>query len=89
VKLRTQETLLGVAELEVLILELVAVDGLATSACQQRLNFESFIVRYEIERTVVVGEVTTLDHEVLDDTVEGRALVSEALLASGQSAEYR
>lgn len=37
----------------------------------------------------MVGEVTTLDHEVLDDTVEGRALVAEALLASGQSAEYR
>lgn len=88
-KLRTQETLLGVAELEVLILELVAVDGLATSACQQRLNSGSFVVRYRIERTVVVGEVTTLNHEVLDDTVEGRALVAEALLASGQSAEYR
>jgi uncharacterized membrane protein YGL010W len=29
----TQETLLGVAKLEVFILELVAVDGLATSAC--------------------------------------------------------
>ena len=40
-------------------------------------------------RTVVVGEVTTLDHEVLDDTVEGRSLIAEALLASSQSAEFR
>ena len=56
------------AELEVLILELVTVDRLATSA-------------------ITAGKVTTLDHEVLDDTVESRALVAEALLASGQSAE--
>lgn len=35
--------------------------------------------------TIVVGKVTTLDHKVLDNTVEGRALVSEALLASGKS----
>lgn len=37
--------------------------------------------------SITLGEVTTLDHEVLDDTVESRALVAEALLASGQSAE--
>lgn len=37
--------------------------------------------------TVTLGEVTALDHEVLDDTVESRALVTEAFLASGQSAE--
>jgi hypothetical protein len=86
--LHTQETLLGVAELEVLILELVAVDGLATSACKQGLIFTSSISKRMV-RTVMVGEVTTLDHEVLDDTVEGRALVAEALLASGQSAKYR
>lgn len=51
-QLHTQKTGLGVAELEVLILKLVAVDGLSTSA-------------------IVVGEVTTLDHEVLNHTVEG------------------
>ncbi len=38
-------------QLEVLILKLVAIDGLATSA-------------------VVVGEVTTLAHELGDDAVE-------------------
>jgi hypothetical protein len=65
---RTEETLLAVLQLEVLIGELVAVDGLATSA-------------------VALGEITTLDHEVLDDTVEGRALVAKALLASSKSSE--
>jgi hypothetical protein len=30
---------------------------------------------------------TTLDHELLDDAVESRALISVALLSSGQSAE--
>ena len=55
-------------QLEVLIGELVAVDGLATS-------------------TVTLGEVTTLDHKVLDDTVEGGALVTKALLTSSKSSE--
>ena len=36
---------------------------------------------------VTLGEVTTLDHKVLDDTVERRALVTETLLASSQSTE--
>lgn len=53
-------------ELEVLVGELLAVDGLSTSS-------------------VSVGEVSTLDHELLDDTMEGGALVSEALLARSQS----
>jgi hypothetical protein len=34
--------------------------------------------------SVTVGEVTALNHELLDDTVEGRALVSIAVLASRQ-----
>lgn len=63
-----ENALLGVLELEVLVGELLSVDGLSTSS-------------------IAVGEVTTLDHEVLDDTVEGRALISEALLAGSQSAE--
>jgi hypothetical protein len=60
-----EEALLGVLELEVLIRELLAVNGLATSS-------------------VTVGEITTLDHELLDDTVEGGALVSVAILAGRQ-----
>jgi hypothetical protein len=36
---------------------------------------------------VATGEVTTLEHEVRDDTVELRARVAEALLASAESTE--
>lgn len=53
---------------EVLVGELLAIDGLAPGA-------------------VVVGEITTLTHEVGNHTVEGGALVAEALLAGAQSAE--
>ena len=53
---------------EVLVRELVAVDGLATSS-------------------VVVGEVTTLAHEVGDDPVEGGALEAETLLSGAEGAE--
>jgi len=37
--------------------------------------------------SIMVGEVTALAHEVRDDTVEGRALEAEALLAGAQGAE--
>lgn len=40
-----------------------------------------------IWRTVTPGEITSLDHEVLDHTVEGRVLVTEALLAGSEGAE--
>ena len=36
---------------------------------------------------VAAGEVTTLEHELRDDAVEGRVGVAEALLASAESAE--
>lgn len=36
---------------------------------------------------VATGEVTTLEHELRDDAVEGRAGVAEALLAGAESAE--
>lgn len=82
-QLHTQKTLLGVAQLKVLILELVAVDRLATGACTQLLpgQLSAGLSR----QTVTVGEVTTLDHKVLDDAVESRALVAEALLTGSQS----
>jgi hypothetical protein len=63
-----QQTRAGVLDLEVLIGELLAVDGLATSA-------------------VATGEVTTLEHELGDDTVELRALVAEARSTSAQLLE--
>jgi hypothetical protein len=37
--------------------------------------------------TVTAGEVTTLEHEVGDDSVERRALVAKALLAGAESTE--
>lgn len=37
--------------------------------------------------TVTLGEVTALDHEVFDDTVESGALITKALLASSKSSE--
>jgi hypothetical protein len=39
------------------------------------------------ETYVTTGEVTTLEHEVGDDSVERRALVAETLLASAESTE--
>ena len=69
---------------EVLIGELLAVDGTTTSAL-----YEPFISihvklgqpRLQKERItyVATGEVTTLEHEIGDDTVEGGALVTLAL----------
>lgn len=55
-------------QLEVLILKLVAINGLSTSA-------------------IVVGEITTLAHELGNDTVESGALVAETAFASAQSTE--
>jgi len=53
---------------EVLIGELLTIDGFATSS-------------------VSAGEVTSLEHELGDDTVEGRVGVAETLLTSAQSSE--
>ena len=39
------------------------------------------------ETYVTAGEITTLKHELGDDSVEGRTLVAEALLASAERAE--
>jgi hypothetical protein len=38
-------------------------------------------------RAVVIGEVTALAHEVGNDTVERRSLITESLLASAQGTE--
>jgi len=60
-----EETGLGVSELEVLILKLLAVDGFAAGA-------------------VATGEVTALEHEVRDDTMELGSRVSEAHLTCAE-----
>lgn len=36
---------------------------------------------------IATSEVTALEHEVRDDTVEGRSLVAEALFAGAESTE--
>lgn len=36
---------------------------------------------------IASGEVSSLNHELLDDAVEGRALVAEALLAGSKGTE--
>ena len=81
-------------ELEVLIGELLAVDCSVTyqtskSSRELSSNWNPIkrILTGLATGTITLGEVTALDHELLDNTVEGRALITEALLAGGESAE--
>ena len=58
----------SVLQTEVLVLKLIAVDGLPSSS-------------------ISVGEVSSLTHEVGDDTMEAGALVAESLLAGAEGTE--
>ena len=80
-----EQTGAGVLELEVLIGELLAVDG-ATTGTLFRIGKLDTVPREErLRKThVVAGEVTTLEHELGDHTVEAGANVA---LASGLLAE--
>lgn len=91
-----EDTGAGVPELKVLVLELLAVDALTTGAlCYvSQLRFSSMALFVVASTYVAAGEVTTLEHELGDDAVEGRALVVEglsglanALLTSAEGAE--
>lgn len=77
-----QETWSCVLLLEVLIAELLSVDRLASSAlgiCQTLACFSSLTAW---NRTyVAASEVTTLKHELRNDSMELAALVSEAVFA--------
>lgn len=68
--------------LEVLVAELLSVDGLASSSlgvCQTLACFSSWTAW---NRTyVAAGEVTTLKHELRNNSVELAALISEAVFA--------
>ena len=66
--MRTQQPLLGMLELEVLVWELLPVNALAA-------------------RPITIREVSTLNHELFDHTVECRTLVSIALLAGCKGTE--
>ena len=73
-------------ELEVLIRELLAVDGLSTGALHDVSVAKRLMLRLEYT-DVTTGEVTALKHEVGDHTVELGPLISEALLFGAQSTE--
>jgi hypothetical protein len=75
-----------VDQLEVLVAELLAVDGLSTGALsrvsQLSCGSEVSAITY-----VAPGKVTALQHELGDDAVELGVLVAEALLAGAEGAE--
>ena len=52
----------------------------------KHLTLQSFNLADKLH-TITPGKVTTLDHKVLDNTVECRALVSIALLTGSQNPE--
>jgi len=59
-----------------------------TSRGQLRVHFDAEASVYSLplaSSSISASEVTTLNHEAFDDTVEGGALVSEAVLASRES----
>jgi hypothetical protein len=86
---------LVVGELEVLVGELFTVDGLSTSALMEKIDGQhrrraggGVDRRCMCASTyVTTGEVTTLKHELRDDTVELGASVAEALLAGAEGTE--
>jgi hypothetical protein len=72
---------------EVLIGELLAVDGLATGALFELASKLRRRTGVWISAHVAAGKVTTLEHEIGNDAVERRALVAEAVLAGAQLTE--
>jgi hypothetical protein len=82
-----QDAGLGVGSVEVLITEGGSVDRLATGAlglCRQCVAITIF---FSEETNVTAGEVAALQHELRDDSVEGRALVAKPFLASAEGSE--
>lgn len=73
--------------LEVLVGELLAVDGLSASALFDVLVSASCPRSLNDDTHVAAGEVTALEHKVRDNTVELGASVAKALLAGAQGAE--
>lgn len=73
-----EDTRLGVLVDEVLIGELLTVDGAATGTLYSSVSASVMNVNCQ-ETHVAAGEVTTLKHELRDDTVEAGALVTLTL----------
>lgn len=83
-----QQTGLVVLQLEVLVCELLAIDGLAASTLYRSCQLCVFIFCCLFRGTdIAASEVTTLQHELRDDSVKLAALVAKALLAGAESAE--
>jgi hypothetical protein len=76
-----------VLQSEVLVGELLAVDGLATSALGRLASAPRAVFGSSGDAYVVAGEVTALEHEVGDNAVEAGSLVAESVLASAELPE--
>lgn len=57
------------------------------SLCSKELTLESFTVDRLSTRSVSTGEITALEHELRDYTVESGALIAETILARAKLAE--
>lgn len=64
-----EETGLGVPQFEVLIGEFLAIDGLSSSTA-------NILTQFPDDCLLVTGEISSLKHEIRDDTVEGAASIS-------------
>jgi hypothetical protein len=73
---------------EVLVFELLTIDRFTACSLCDIFMLASLVEKYGyLETYVSAGKVTTLSHEPGNYTVERRACISEALLASCQGAE--
>ena len=80
-----EETLLRVLELEVLVWELGAINYSSSAQTQRPISF-GIHTRLSTS-SITLGEITSLDHEILNDTVERRPFISKVLLSSRQRSE--
>ena len=72
-------------QLEVLVLEFVTVDYVRFSMSTGQHISQ---IRTGLSTSAVTpGEITSLDHEAFDDPMEGRLLITKALLPRRQGAE--
>ena len=92
-----EKTGTAVLDLEVLIGKLLAIDGFSTSTLTGVVSSQRVVIRSQsscmssrwerVGAHIATGKVTTLKHEVGNDSVEFRALVAIALRAGAERAE--
>lgn len=51
-----------------------------------KMKYTCIVFREGSLLTIALGEIASLNHEVLNNSVEGRAFITESLLAGGQCA---